>query len=55
MTGLGRERSTPTHAPGAAPPSLEQVRQAWRAAHLEGVPCGGWIQRDDGTWEAKKC
>ena len=22
---------------------------------IKGVVCGGWIQRDDGGWEAKKC
>jgi hypothetical protein len=31
------------------------VRQAWRAMHVYGVICGGQLQRDDGTWEAKKC
>jgi hypothetical protein len=35
--------------------TLDQVRQSWRALHVEGVSCGGWIQRDDGKWEAKKC
>lgn len=34
---------------------VEAIRKAWRAAHLAGVVCGGWIERDDGTWEAKKC
>lgn len=35
--------------------SLDDVRRAWRAAHLKGVVCGGWVQRDDGGWEAKTC
>jgi hypothetical protein len=35
--------------------TAEQVRSAWRAVHLRGVVCGGWLQRDDGEWEAKKC
>jgi hypothetical protein len=35
--------------------TLDGVRKGWREVHLKGVACGGWIQRDDGTWEAKKC
>lgn len=34
---------------------MEAIRRAWREAHLRGVVCGGWIERDDGTWEAKRC
>ena len=33
----------------------DELRRAWRAAHVRGVVCGGWIQADDGKWEAKKC
>ncbi len=33
----------------------EQVRAQWRKIHLRGVVCGGWLQRDDGEWEPKKC
>jgi hypothetical protein len=33
----------------------EQVRRAWRQAHLIGVVCGGNVQRDDGSWEVKPC
>jgi len=33
----------------------DQVRRAWQQAHAAGVVCGGWRQRDDGTWEAKAC
>ena len=35
--------------------SLQQVRSAWKAAHQAGLVCGGWRQRDDGSWEAKSC
>jgi hypothetical protein len=35
--------------------SLEQVRRAWKAAHDVGLVCGGWRQREDGSWEAKAC
>jgi hypothetical protein len=34
---------------------LEALRRTWRAEHARGVVCRGWIQRDDGGWEAKKC
>jgi hypothetical protein len=33
----------------------EEVRNMWQKTHARGVPCGGWVQRDDGSWEAKKC
>jgi hypothetical protein len=33
----------------------EALRGAWREVHLRGVVCGGWTQREDGAWEAKKC
>ena len=35
--------------------STEELRRSWRRFHAEGVVCGGWIQRDDGVWEAKGC
>lgn len=35
--------------------SLEQLRKAWREEHLRSVVCQGWVQRADGTWEAKAC
>jgi hypothetical protein len=38
--------------PGA---SLDAVRLAWTRFHARGVVCGGWIQREDGAWEAKAC
>ncbi len=33
----------------------DALRRTWRRLHAEGVVCGGWIQRDDGVWEAKGC
>lgn len=33
----------------------DDLRKAWREAHLRGVVCDGWIEKADGTWEAKKC
>jgi hypothetical protein len=38
--------------PSAKP---EELRRRWQAAHARGVTCGAWLQRADGTWEAKKC
>lgn len=35
--------------------SIDGLRRTWRKAHLRGVVCGGWIQRDDGAWEEKGC
>jgi hypothetical protein len=35
--------------------SLDEVRRAWHAEHARGVVCGGWLQRDDGAWEGKRC
>jgi hypothetical protein len=35
--------------------TLDQMRKTWHAAHAKGVVCGGWVQKDDGQWEAKKC
>ena len=35
--------------------SAEDVRRTWVAMHLKGLVCGGWLQRPDGAWEAKKC
>lgn len=35
------------------PPAV--LRATWRQAHLRGVVCGGWVQREDGSWEAKSC
>lgn len=35
--------------------SLDEVRDRWRKAHVAGIACGGWIEADDGNWEAKPC
>jgi hypothetical protein len=34
---------------------LDQLRKAWHEEHLPSVVCQGWVQRADGTWEAKGC
>ena len=33
----------------------DELRLAWHKSHARGVVCGGWLQKDDGGWEAKKC
>ncbi len=38
--------------PGGSP---DAARRAWQGVHAEGVACGGWRQKDDGSWEAKSC
>lgn len=38
--------------PAAKP---DDLRRNWTKVHAQGVVCGGWIQRDDGGWEAKRC
>lgn len=43
---LGSERKD------AAP---DEIRRTWQRIHAQGVVCGAWIQRADGTWEEKKC
>ncbi len=35
--------------------SVEELRKSWREAHVRGVVCDGWIEKADGTWEAKRC
>lgn len=32
-----------------------ELQRTWRLTHARGVVCGGWMQRDDGGWEVKKC
>ena len=32
-----------------------ELRRSWWRSHQEGVVCGGWVQREDGGWEAKGC
>jgi len=40
---------------GEKKPHLDEVRRAWHREHARGVVCGGWLQREDGGWEEKKC
>ena len=35
--------------------SAEELRKNWTRLHARGVVCGGWLQREDGGWEDKKC
>jgi hypothetical protein len=35
--------------------ALDVLRRNWRDEHLQGVVCRGWLQKDDGKWEPKKC
>lgn len=35
--------------------SVDEVRDRWRKTHATSVVCGGWIEGDDGSWEAKSC
>jgi hypothetical protein len=35
--------------------TIDEVRRRWRKVHVQGLICGGWIERNDGTWEAKGC
>lgn len=38
--------------PGAKP---DEVRRAWRNAHMSAVICGAQVENADGTWGVKKC
>jgi hypothetical protein len=33
----------------------EQVQVVWRKQHLTGLVCGGQVQKDDTSWEVKRC
>jgi hypothetical protein len=35
--------------------SVDELRRAWREAHLRGVVCGGWTEVDAGKWQEKTC
>lgn len=35
--------------------SLRDVRLAWREIHNRSLVCGAQLQRDDGSWESKRC
>lgn len=39
----------------AAGRSASDVRNTWRATHLEGLICGGQLQLAAGGWEIKRC
>lgn len=39
-------------APGKTP---DEVRAAWREVHVEGLICGGQLQRTGSAWEIKAC
>lgn len=32
-----------------------EIQATWRTTHVEGVVCGGQLQKADGSWEAKPC
>ncbi len=34
---------------------VDEVAKKWRAVHLAGAVCGAEIQKDDGSWEVKRC
>ncbi len=34
---------------------LDEVRTKWREVHLSGAVCGAAVQKDDGSWEVKRC
>ncbi|HXU73833.1 MAG TPA: DUF1318 domain-containing protein [Polyangia bacterium] len=42
-------------APDPKAHTLDDVRKSWHVQHARGVVCGGWMQKDDGGWEEKKC
>lgn len=33
----------------------DEIRRRWTGLHAEGVVCGGWVQRADGSWGEKAC
>ena len=35
--------------------SVGELQRGWTEAHLKGVVCGGWIETNDGAWQAKTC
>ena len=35
--------------------TVDDMRRGWHDAHLLGVVCGGWIEGNDGRWQAKSC
>ncbi|HEX3772090.1 MAG TPA: DUF1318 domain-containing protein [Polyangiaceae bacterium] len=35
--------------------SVDELRKAWREAHLRAAVCGAWVEGDDGKWQGKAC
>jgi hypothetical protein len=35
--------------------SVDDLRSAWREAHLRNVVCGGWVEDGAGKWQEKTC
>jgi uncharacterized protein YdbL (DUF1318 family) len=35
--------------------SDDELRRAWREAHLKNVVCGGWVEDVAGKWQEKSC
>ena len=35
--------------------TIAEIRKRWRDAHVHGVACGGWVQKEDGQWAEKGC
>lgn len=33
----------------------DELRRAWREAHLRNVICDAWVEGSDGKWQAKSC
>ncbi len=52
---VNRDREQLWQELGRGRTSGEEVRKAWRRRHLEGLVCGGQVQREDGSWDVKAC
>jgi hypothetical protein len=35
--------------------SEANLRREWRENHIRNIVCGGWLEGDDGKWQAKSC
>jgi hypothetical protein len=35
--------------------SAEDLQRAWRQEHVRNVVCDGWVEGNDGKWQAKSC
>lgn len=51
---IWRALATAKQASGKQP-TLDEVRKAWRKAHVGEVICGGQLQAENHGWETKKC